>query len=1532
VKIIRQLVTRIVSLSIEWLLIVLILSAFALRSNPLQIYLAKQATDYFSKHWNTTLTLDKIDILFVNRVELKGLLLLNRSQTDTIACIESILVTMDGPSSFHKQIKLQDVQLQTGVVKVQTEHDSEQLNIQFLIDYFSKERKDTTDFMPIYAHRLRLKNMRFEFDDQRIESSDSFGMDYRHLFLSDIFLDARKVKLHRGVITAELNHLQVKEKCGFELSNFAAKKLKVSNKGINLKTFEIQTPQSSVKTTYFQLNYSSYTQFRSFVDSVSFHVDMLKSRVSMADIAYFAPQLEGMDQQVELKAKVTNVIKNLKIQHFELETGRNTRIAGDFQLPDFRSLKNKTYREKIDYALIDLYDLQEIKLPKISRVDFISLPETIRRMGYVQTRNLKMNGSLDDFYLQTDEIFTQLGSFTFDNGLSFYYAPDMESYQISSHQKMGYDLSIHQFHLGKFLSDKQFGIVEGKFDILVNAVSFSDISLDRIDGIINRCDWSGYSYTNIELHNARWIDQSLQAEGRINDPNIRLNYYTDINFKAKPTIQLSVDIQKAFPHKLNLIKTEFDQLSADITLDIVGFDINTMEGDAKIEQLIYQQGEKKVIIPQSNFRIERGDLVDRFELKSSLLNATCEGKIADFNDIKTVVTQQIHYILPELKLFSEQKIQVKNKNEATFSLELVPKHDTDCLEFVVELLDTEDFWDVFYPALSVSPKTTFKGDYDANKRFLELNILSEKVKYNNIEFNNITMRHFVENNLINASYTVQNLFLTDSIRLKNLQFEGHGNGDNFVSQVRWNPDDENNSKIQWTTQVPNPSQINFLVDQSFFAINKQKWTIEKDAHITIDAKTVEINKLKISSEQQMISINGKVTDTDQDKLNVFISELDLQKIGQMLGLDIAFMGKVNGWGYITNPYTNLNYLGDMKINNLSIDKEEVGDIYFMSQWNNKQKVIDISGDLIYRKMPTFRFEGTYDIAKKEDNIDFNLVFDQTNIAFVNAFLENLVIDQVDGYLNGQLHMTGSLSRPILEGEIYLEKAQARIVMLGTNFYMNGIMYADKDGFYIDYMPITDAEGNTGAFTGAVFHTDYTKWNVNIEINIEEDYYKKDPNQSWVRLPLERFLILNTDGTNQPLYYGKAYATGNIGIFGAFNDLEITVNARTQRGTSMNLDFFAQKDLDEDDFIVFQSQTSNLQDKEIQRTINYAGVTLNLNFDVTRDAQLRLIFNKLTGDEIIAFGEGKITLSMNRLGQLSLEGKYTTDVGSRYNFVFGPIKETFFIEEKGSVTWTGDPYHAMLNLTAYTELRANLSDMEPELLTNTNQTVNCYIHLTESLTKPTIQFEIKAPKALEQDKTLLSQITSDNDELNKQFFSLLLWKKFQPMKGSSRVSTTAALDLASNQINAILAQVSKEYQLNVSLSNDAVGHNEYALGIKKTFLDDQLIVSGTFGTRTSMTTETQSQSTLIGDIEVEYKLNKEGNLRINVFNESNDNRTLQSMNRGLAKQGIGLYYRENFDNLLDLKLLQQTIDIVRRKSRKKHPIRRKKQQIKIEDTN
>jgi len=1497
--------------TLEWLLLFLIFFCFALRSSTVQTFLAQKATDFLSKELNTRVSIGKLDIVFIDRVDLKDFLLMNQDQSDTIANVGSLLVNINGFSNFKNQLKVDGITLERGVVKIEKDTTGV-MNLKFVLDYFkSDKKKKKKEALPIFVDDLQLKDIRFHYNNFK-SPAVQLGMDYQHLLLSNVNLDARKISMIDGAIVANVRHLSANEKCGFVLDHFQGK-INLSNKGVEINKVNITTADTELNSERFRLLYTSYTQYKTFVDSVAFEADLNKSVVSLKDVAYFAPQLDGMDQKIQIEGKFTKFIKDLRAEEFVIKTGERTELRGTINLPDFRSIKDAFYHEKIDYVFVDLADIQNIKLPKKSSSRRIKLDPTIQRLKYVEAHDIRLDGIYSQFVLSSDEIKTAIGSVNMDNGILFTHNAQRKSFEFSHSEASDYDVKINEFNLGTFLGNSMVGVVDGTFFLSGEARSFSDIDFNKIEGHVNRFDLADYSYSNIKVENTSFVDKMLYAEVKVDDRNLDLAYKGTIDLNGEPKMNMALTVDKAFLGKLKLMHGDSTDLSLNIVINTVGLNPNTMEGVAVAQNIHFTDGKKDIKIPNLTLKLDRNPTQDQIEITSSLLNVKAKGKI-DFNSIGGILEDQLSKLVPGLM---SANIDPKKKKK--------PLNSTDRIDFGINLIDVKPILDVFAPKLEVAPGSRIFGNYDAAERSFDMSVISDFVAFDGKMARGIHLHQVADSGSMRADYNISALDINDSITIETINFSANGNGDNLRSILTWNPATSNESKIEWNTKVESDSRFLFTLEPSYFAIKSHQWIIEKEASILIDSTIVDVKGLKLMNGYQYIVANGRVSKNDEDKLNFELNEVNLNHIAEMLGLNVNVVGKLNGWGYITNPYENMTYMGDLNVKGLAIDNEEVGDVYLMSQWDKNKNMIDLSGDLIYRNMPTFQFKGNYDIKKEEDNLDFDLVFDNTNISFLNAFMDPKVVDDIRGYINGTLDVTGSIKKPIIEGKVNLDKAGAKIAMFGTSFSFTGPVIADEYGFYINNIPISDAEGNTGGLTGTIYHENFKDWNFDVGINIEEDYYKRNAARSWEKMPLDHFLVMNTNGDNGDLYYGKAYATGSVGISGYLNNLDIMVNLKTQKGTWINLALFGQSELSEDNFIEFVSKDT--MGLSTEKKIDFTGVSLNLNFDVTQDAQIKLIIDEQTGNEITARGDGRISLGLDNVGQMRLDGTYTVREGSNYNFVLGPIKETFYIAEGGSITWTGNPFEANLNLQAYYKVRANLGDLSPELLVSGNQEVNCYLNLSESLMKPTINFDIKAPKAPEPDKALLTQLTADPDEMNRQFFSLLLWKKFQPLKGSSRASGGAALDLASNQINSLLSQVSQEYRLNVDMNDDGQGKSEYALGVEKGFLEDQLIISGSFGTRNS-NTGNQSQSSLIGDIELEYKLNKNGTFRVNVFNVSNDNRGLQSNNRGQFKQGIGIYYKESFNTFGDFKLLQQFFDVFRAKENKRYPIRRKKQQTPI----
>jgi hypothetical protein len=133
---------------------------------------------------------------------------------------------------------------------------------------------------------------------------------------------------------------------------------------------------------------------------------------------------------------------------------------------------------------------------------------------------------------------------------------------------------------------------------------------------------------------------------------------------------------------------------------------------------------------------------------------------------------------------------------------------------------------------------------------------------------------------------------------------------------------------------------------------------------------------------------------------------------------------------------------------------------------------------------------------------------------------------------------------------------------------------------------------------------------------------------------------------------------------------------------------------------------------------------------------------------------------------------------------------------------------------------------------------------------------------------------------------------------------------------MLSQVSKDYKLNVGLDkNNLTLGTSYSVGITKGFYGDRLILKGNFGVENTGASSYTNKNLPIGDVNLEYTLNEAGTFKINIFNESNQNR-IYSNNTALFTQGAGIQYQEEFNSFKNFKVYQYFLDVFRSKENKK----------------
>jgi len=1497
---------------LEWTLIFVILFCFAIRTTPIQTFLATQVASKLSKELKATVSIKALTIPSLDEIALDGMLLTDTKQ-DTLFYAKTIYISLADYNISKLIFNIETVDLEDGVIHIKRDKKGK-FNHRFLTNYFTASKPSKRKQPKITIANLNLNNTRFKYDDYRKERSVS-GIDYFHLDTKKINGKITQLNLNKGSYSADIKDFRFTEKSGFILNDLNTRAT-VSHNGVFLKNLFLSSESSHIEAEKFDMRSTGLEDFYYFVDRIQFDARIDKSVLDLSEIALFAPVLEGMSDTIQLTTSIQKEVKQLRLADFDLKLLNNTHIKGTLNLPDYRDPKRAFFQERIDYAHIDMHELKSIKLPNSFKATHLKIDPLVSRLQYIDATELQLDGFYSQFVIAAKNIKTQLGNVRVDNGIMFTQNNENDSYTFQRSRATEYDVKIENFDLGTLLDNKNLGLIDGIFFLSGEASDINEVAFTSLEGKVNRFDYLDYPYSQIEIIEGALIDKQFTGKIDVKDDNAEIAYRGSVNFKDELHLKFEVDVTNALLNQLNIYPKN-SSISSHFKIDIRGNNPTNFRGSVIMDEFTLTEGTKKLNVPAMNINLERGKLKDQLTISSDLAQVSVTGKV-NLNNIASDFYHQFNSTFPALFKTEDQR---KNHTKR------------DHFEFDVTLGQTEDLLAIFSPELHISPGTSFSGHYYEESSNFLTKIISDSISYGDLHSYDINFQQYMDKKDISLNFQTEKVQYKDSLNFDLLNFNISGANDQLSSNLSWGTPSSTPSLIKWSTLFVDSKHYKVNLDTSYFQINDNRWHIENTSKFTFNSDTIHIESFLLKRGNQSISADGYLSDLEKHKLSFNIQNFNLSEVSNFIS-KTPLEGTLNAIGSISSPAKNFQYVGYTDIKHLVLKNQLVGDVNVHSRWVPDKSSLNLQGDLIYKSNQTFDFTGDYYPYLRQNNLDFNLVFDQTDIQFTNAFLDPNVVSEIKGLLQGKLNVTGTPNKPNLAGAVSLLAGSAKIELLGTHFAMEGPIEVDNNSFLINGIPVFDEEGNAGKLIGAVYHDNFNNFNFDLNLDLEDDAINKDPLQPWKALPLEQFLVLNSTYKPGDIYYGKGYVTGMVNIFGYTDNLEITVDLETKKGTKINIPMYGIGEIEnEEPFIVFIDHETKTDIPKPK--IDFTGVDLDLNFKVTPDAQVKIIFNDELEDEITAHGQCDLAIAVNNIGDITMNGIYTVTDGV-YDFSMGILKQRFYIEKGGSVSWSGDPYNAILNLKTYYRVNATIPTVQGTQLnngSNSQQEILCYLNLKESLLKPAIDFNIQAPRASDLEKSILRQLNSDKTELNRQFFSLLLWKRFQPMAGNISTDGSAALNLVTNQINALLSKVSTDYKLNVNLDSDRLtGDNTYEFGVTKGFLDDRLILSGSFGVENQTLEDSKDGNSIIGDVHLEYLLNESGTFRINIFNESNDKSIIQDQDQGPFTQGAGLHYQEEFNSIKDFKAIQYFLDIFRTKKNKRYPIKRKRKQVPIQPDN
>ena len=296
------------------------------------------------------------------------------------------------------------------------------------------------------------------------------------------------------------------------------------------------------------------------------------------------------------------------------------------------------------------------------------------------------------------------------------------------------------------------------------------------------------------------------------------------------------------------------------------------------------------------------------------------------------------------------------------------------------------------------------------------------------------------------------------------------------------------------------------------------------------------------------------------------------------------------------------------------------------------------------------------------------------------------------------------------------------------------------------------------------------------------------------------------------------------------------------------------------------------------------------------------------------------------GKLSLTGNYEIQRGS-YQLSFSFIKRKFDIQKGSVITWTGDPTSANIDITAlYKTLAPPIDLVEAQLAGLSVTELNTYkqripiqvlLKMKGELLKPQITFDILLPSDQVSRWPVvdakLEQIRTDESELNKQVFALLLLNRFvgeNPLQSDAGITSTSTLirqsvsSILADQLNQLAGSLIKGVDVNFGINSaddyttgTQATRTDLTVGVSKSLLNDRIKVSvGSNFELEGPANTNQSASTIAGDVAVDYQLSKDGRYILRAYRKNQYEGVIEGQ---VIETGLTFIFTLDYDHLREL---------------------------------
>lgn len=1423
------------------MLLVLIVIVFSIPS--VQTWVAKKVTTNLNETYGTDINIKRLGLNWKGEVDIREVFIADHHQDTLIYSKEVQTNIISFQNLIRGKLGFGKIALQKAKLYVKTYKGEETDNLSIFAKKFDTGKPSTSPFT-LFSNDVTLSESRIKITDENLEEPELF-------VLNAVNLVADNFDILDSDIKANIKSLSLVSDLGIAIKDLQAD-FSYTSTNITLKELTLETAESKVMGTI-DLDYSK-NGMTDFANNVFITADLNDSKISTNDLNALYNEF-GPDQLIFLDTEMKGTLNNFTASDLNLQTG-DTKIEGDYAFQNILDPQRDYGITATNHTIATNYfDLRRF-MPRILG-DVV--PVELKELGHFHLlgttsiigSELNTDSALESAIGQA-EVDLKMGNINnFDNA---YYKGNVV---------------LRNFNLGKIAKSTSLGKMTGNLNFDGRGFSKTTVNTE-VSGTISSFFFEEYNYKNIEV-SGNLKNPLFNGELSVDDPNLKLNFKGLIDASNETNhLDFEADVEFAELNQLNLLKRDsISVFTGKVVVDMDGKNINDVVGTINFNQTFYQNEREYYYF-------------DDFTITSSF-----EGKVRTIEiNSPDIINGRItgEFLIEDIPNLFQNGI-------ASIYANYIPQEVTTNQYIDYEFEIYNKIVDVFVPQLKLGDNTRVRGSVSSDESKFKLDFRSPEILLFDNYISKLNIQVDNDNPLYNTYIAADSVY-TGIYNITNLNVINKTLNDTMYVRSEFaggaKKEDLFNLSLYHTINPAGKSVIG--VKKSDITYKGKVWYLNENNNrlnkVVFDDnfKEIRLDSLVLSHEEQLIQMAGVLRDSTYKDLKVRFKDVNIGDITPELD-SLRLKGTMNGKFDFLQKNGAYYPNSTVTIDGVNINEIPFGDLNLKIDGNEDLTKYRINTTLINNDVKSISAIGEIDVSPRNPQIQLNIDLNQFNMQAFSPFGGDIITD-IRGLISGNAKVSGSYKSPDILGRFTLENSGLKIPFLNTDFNLenNAQLIVTKNKFEIARTNITDTKYETqGILYGGATHSNFSNWALDLHIDAPE-----------------RLLVLDTPPEEDALYYGTAFISGRAAVQGPIDELVIDVEATTQRGTSFKIPISDTESISDDSFVHFLSPKEKEAriNGEIIESVENKGLTLNFELDINKNAEVEVVVDQQNNSTLKGRGAGILLIEINTNGKFKMYGDFQIYEGE-FDFRYGGIiQRTIGVVPGGNITWDGAPEKANLNLSAVYKTQANPSILLDNPTINRKIPVEVIVGLNGELAQPALKFDIDFPNVSSTLKSELEyKLKTEEQRQNQSIFLLATGNFVNDNYGGSNAFAGTLADRVSNLVNDLFADQDGKFSLGVGYTvGDDTPDQETADYVDLTIstkITERILVNGKVGVPVGGANETS----VAGDIEVQWLINDDGSLRMKFFNRQ---AALQFIGEDqIFEQGAGISYSVDFNTFREL---------------------------------